>query len=66
MVVRVMEYKGGAPLTNEIKIFKHCFTILSGPHTLSLLRTRYMEQASLHVHDSCAITHAQHLSHQRP
>lgn len=49
MVVRVMEYKGGAPLTNEIKIFKHCFTILSGPHTFSLLRTRYMEQASLHV-----------------
>lgn len=33
MVGRVMECKGGAPLTNEIKIFKHCFTILLGPHT---------------------------------
>lgn len=29
----------GAPLTNEIKIFKHCFTILAAPHTLPLLPT---------------------------
>ena len=49
MVGRVMECKGGAPLTNEIKIFKHCFTILPGPHTHSLLPTRYTEQAGLHV-----------------
>lgn len=33
MVGRVMECKGGAPLTNEIKIFKHCFMILLGPRT---------------------------------
>lgn len=31
MVGRVMGCRGGAPLTNEIKIFKHCFTILPGP-----------------------------------
>ena len=36
MVVRVMECRGGAPLTNEIKIFKHCFTILTLPHTHTL------------------------------
>lgn len=58
MVVRVMECKGGAPLINEIKIFKHCFTILLGPHTLSLLPTHYTEQAGLYVtwqvcHYSC-------------
>lgn len=34
MVGRVMECKDGAPLTNEIKIFKHCFTILPGPRSL--------------------------------
>lgn len=34
MVGRVMECKEGAPLTNEIKIFKHCFTILPGPRSL--------------------------------
>ena len=31
MVVVVIEKEGGPPLTNEIKIFKHCFTILPGP-----------------------------------
>lgn len=49
MVVRVMECKGGAPLTNEIKIFKHCFTILTGPHTLFLLPTCYVEQTGFYV-----------------
>lgn len=63
MVGRVMECKGGAPLTNEIKIFKHCFTILPGPHTLSLLPmlATWSRPAST-WHDSCVITHAQHLS----
>lgn len=28
---------GSGPLTNEIKIFKHCFTILLGPHALFLV-----------------------------
>lgn len=66
MVGRVMECKGGAPLTNEIKIFKHCFTILPGPHTLSLLPilATWSRPASM-WHDSCVITHAQHLSHWR-
>lgn len=31
MVGRVMEGEGGAPLTNEIKIFKHCFMTLLVP-----------------------------------
>lgn len=66
MVGRVMECKGGAPLTNEIKIFKHCFTILPGPHTLSLLPilATWSRPAST-WHDSCVITHAQHLSQWR-
>ena len=67
MVVRVIECRGGVPLTNEIKIFKHCFTILTVPHTLPELPTCYMEQAGLYSmwQDSCSITHAQHLSQQR-
>lgn len=60
-----MECKGWAPLTNEIKIFKHCFTILRGPHRLFLLPIRYVEYLTSMSHDSCAITHAQHPSQGR-
>lgn len=56
MVGRVMECKGGAPLTNEIKIFKHCFTILPGPGSLY---PRYLVAARPH---RLIITHAKHLS----
>lgn len=57
-----MECKGGAPLTNEIKIFKHCFMISPGLHTLSLLPTRYTAEAAVQP-DLRVITHVPHLSH---
>lgn len=62
MVGRVMECRGGAPLTNEIKIFKHCFTILPGLSysflvTYSLHGARQPPQdiivVSLLIHNIC-------------
>lgn len=56
MVGRVMESEGGAPLTNEIKIFKHCFTTLPVP--LCYLATAGGGRTPSRIwHHGCVITH---------